>query len=91
VLVGRSQKKLDQQAEETRKQYGVEARHRRRPLRVYHATKSYMTGFSNAPWRELKDTGVSVTCLMPGTMPSFLVEVELAFLANLLSTATRDT
>ena len=35
---------------------------------VYYATKSYMTSFSNALWRELKDTGVTVTCLMPGAM-----------------------
>lgn len=35
---------------------------------VYYATKAYMTSFSNALWRELKGTGVSVTCLMPGAM-----------------------
>jgi short-subunit dehydrogenase len=35
---------------------------------VYYATKAYMTSFSNALWRELKDTGVTVTCLMPGAM-----------------------
>lgn len=35
---------------------------------VYYATKAYMTSFSDALWRELKDTGVMVTCLMPGAM-----------------------
>ncbi|MGN1023811.1 MAG: SDR family NAD(P)-dependent oxidoreductase [Lachnospiraceae bacterium] len=35
---------------------------------VYYATKAYMTSFSNALWRELQGTGVSVTCLMPGAM-----------------------
>ena len=35
---------------------------------VYYATKAYMTSFSNALWRELKDTGVTVTALMPGAM-----------------------
>ena len=35
---------------------------------VYYATKAYMTSFSNALWRELQDTGVTVTTLMPGAM-----------------------
>lgn len=35
---------------------------------VYYATKSYLTSFSNALWRELKGTGVTVTALMPGAM-----------------------
>lgn len=35
---------------------------------VYYATKAYMTSFSNALWRELKDTGVTVTTLMPRAM-----------------------
>ena len=35
---------------------------------VYYATKSYVTSWSNALWRELKDTGVTVTALMPGAM-----------------------
>ena len=35
---------------------------------VYYATKAYLTSFSNALWRELKDTGVTVTTLMPGAM-----------------------
>ncbi|SFC50665.1 short chain dehydrogenase [Ruminococcus albus] len=35
---------------------------------VYYATKSYVTSWSNALWRELKGTGVTVTALMPGAM-----------------------
>ena len=39
------------------------------PLQAcYYATKSYVTSWSNALWRELKDTGVTVTALMPGAM-----------------------
>lgn len=35
---------------------------------VYFASKSYVTSWSNALWRELKGTGVTVTALMPGPM-----------------------
>ena len=35
---------------------------------VYYATKSYITSWSNALWKELQGTGVTVTALMPGTM-----------------------
>ncbi|WP_432647765.1 SDR family NAD(P)-dependent oxidoreductase [Mitsuokella sp.] len=35
---------------------------------VYYATKAYLTSVSNAIWRELKDTGVTVTALQPGAM-----------------------
>lgn len=35
---------------------------------VYYATKAYLTSWSNALWRELKGTGVTVTALMPGAM-----------------------
>lgn len=35
---------------------------------VYYATKAYLTSFSNALWRELRGTGVTVTALMPGAM-----------------------
>lgn len=35
---------------------------------VYYATKAYVTSWSNALWRELKGTGVTVTVLMPGVM-----------------------
>lgn len=35
---------------------------------VYYATKAYLTSWSNALWRELKNTGVTVTALMPGAM-----------------------
>jgi short-subunit dehydrogenase len=33
---------------------------------VYNATKAFLDSFSFALRHELKDTGVSVTCLMPG-------------------------
>ena len=35
---------------------------------VYYATKAYITSWSNALWRELRGTGVTVTALMPGAM-----------------------
>ena len=35
---------------------------------VYYATKAYITSWSNAIWRELRGTGVTVTALMPGAM-----------------------
>lgn len=35
---------------------------------VYYATKAYVTSWSNALWRELEGTGVTVTALMPGAM-----------------------
>ncbi len=35
---------------------------------VYYATKAYVTSWSNALWRELQGTGVTVTALMPGVM-----------------------
>lgn len=39
------------------------------PLQAcYYATKAYLTSWSNALWRELKGSGVTVTCLMPGAM-----------------------
>lgn len=39
------------------------------PLQAcYYATKAYVTSWSNALWRELKNTGITVTCLMPGAM-----------------------
>ncbi|SDF16289.1 hypothetical protein SAMN04488542_106142 [Fontibacillus panacisegetis] len=39
------------------------------PLQAcYYATKAYVTSWSNAVSRELKDTGVTMTCLMPGAM-----------------------
>lgn len=41
---------------------------------VYYATKAYMTSFSNALWRELKDTGVTVTALMPGALKTRFIE-----------------
>lgn len=39
------------------------------PLQAcYYATKAYVTSWSNALWRELRGTGVTVTALMPGAM-----------------------
>ena len=35
---------------------------------VYYATKAYVTSWSNALWRELQGTGITVTALMPGAM-----------------------
>lgn len=35
---------------------------------VYYATKAYVTSWSNALWREVQNTGVTVSCLMPGAM-----------------------
>lgn len=40
---------------------------------VYFASKAYVTSLSNALWRELKDTGVTVTALMPGAMQTGFV------------------
>ena len=35
---------------------------------VYFATKAYLTSLSNALWREVEGTGVTITALMPGAM-----------------------
>ena len=35
---------------------------------VYYATKAYVTSWSNALWREVQGTGVTVSCLIPGAM-----------------------
>lgn len=35
---------------------------------VYYATKAYVTSWSNALWREVQGTGVTVSCLMPSAM-----------------------
>lgn len=35
---------------------------------IYYASKAFVTSWSNALWRELKGTGVTVTALMPGAM-----------------------
>ncbi|MDO5133490.1 MAG: SDR family oxidoreductase [Eubacteriales bacterium] len=40
---------------------------------VYFASKAYVTSLSNALWRELKGTGVTVTALMPGAMQTGFV------------------
>lgn len=44
------------------------------PQACYYATKAYVTSWSNALWRELKGTGVTVTCLMPGAMSTGFAE-----------------
>lgn len=45
------------------------------PLQAcYYATKAYVTSWSNALWRELRGTGVTVTCLMPGAMSTGFAE-----------------
>lgn len=41
---------------------------------VYYATKAYLTSVSNAIWRELKGTGVTVTALMPGAMQTGFIQ-----------------
>ena len=41
---------------------------------VYYATKAYLTSVSNAIWRELKGTGVTVTTLMPGAMQTGFIQ-----------------
>jgi short-subunit dehydrogenase len=33
---------------------------------VYNASKAFLDSFSFAPRNELKDSGVTVSCLMPG-------------------------
>lgn len=40
---------------------------------VYFASKAYLTSLSNALWRELEGTGVTVTALMPGAMQTGFV------------------
>ena len=45
---------------------------------VYNATKAFIDSFSWALRAELKDTGVSVTCLMPGaTETEFFARAEM--------------
>lgn len=47
------------------------------PLQAeYYAAKSYVTSLSNAVWQELKDTGVTVTTLMPGAMDTGFVKAS---------------
>ncbi|MCG9729373.1 SDR family oxidoreductase [Shewanella sp. Isolate13] len=41
---------------------------------VYYATKSYVTSFSQAVAEEVKDNGVTVTALCPGTVATGFVE-----------------
>src|SRR3546814_15661431 len=45
---------------------------------VYNGTKAFVDSFSTALRNELKDTGVTVTCLMPGpTETEFFERAEL--------------
>jgi short-subunit dehydrogenase len=47
-------------------------------LAVYHATKAYVVSLSEALAEELKDTGVTVTCLCPGpTATDFFDRAEM--------------
>jgi len=56
---------------------------------VYNATKSFIDSFSIALNEELKDTGVTVTCLMPGaTQTDFFRRADL--LDTKLGTAKKD-
>lgn len=41
---------------------------------VYYATKAYVTSWSNALWRELQGTGVTVTALQPGAMQTGFIK-----------------
>ena len=41
---------------------------------VYYATKAYLSSVSNAIWRELKGSGVTVTALEPGAMTTGFAE-----------------
>ena len=41
---------------------------------VYYAKKAYITSWSNALWRELRGTGVTVTALMPGAMQTGFID-----------------
>ena len=43
---------------------------------VYFATKAYVTSFSNALMEELRDTGVTVTALLPGATESEFAETS---------------
>jgi short-subunit dehydrogenase len=49
---------------------------------VYNASKAFLDSFSFALRAELKDTGVTVTCLMPGA-----TETEFFARADMLDTA----
>ncbi len=53
------------------------------PLQAcYYATKAYVTSWSNAVSRELKGTGVTMTCLMPGAMSTGFANADTALFAN---------
>ncbi len=50
-------------------------------LAVYNCTKAFLDSFSVALRHELKDTGVTATCLMPGP-----TEIEFFERADMLDT-----
>ena len=56
---------------------------------VYYATKAYLTSWSNALWRELKDTGVTVTALMPGPMQTGFADTADLLGTKLFAAATQ--
>ena len=41
---------------------------------VYFASKAFLTSLGNAVWRELKDTGVTLTTVMPGILATDFAE-----------------
>jgi uncharacterized protein len=51
---------------------------------IYSATKAFIDSFSRALRTELKDTGVTVTCLMPGA-----TDTEFFARADMLDTKVR--
>ncbi|MGN0077825.1 MAG: SDR family NAD(P)-dependent oxidoreductase [Coriobacteriales bacterium] len=54
---------------------------------VYYASKAYVTSWSNALWRELKGTGVTVTALMPGALKTGFAETGGLSTTKLFSNA----
>jgi len=56
---------------------------------VYYATKAYLTSWSNALWRELQGTGVTVTALMPGPMQTGFADTADLQGTKLFATAVK--
>jgi short-subunit dehydrogenase len=52
---------------------------------VYNGTKAFLDSFSYALREELKYTGVTVTCLMPGAMPPCLQTAAAALARHFLT------
>lgn len=57
---------------------------------VYFATKAFVTSFSNALYRELKGSGVTVTTLMPGAMNTPFIEKGKLIGTKLFAVKTRS-